>query len=104
MPTNSRLEILGLYPYPDLHRRPADEIHAALHDYEVAEVDWLAEIHAVNRDRDTTGARVPNRGDRRGRVHHREDNAAEHVIEIIRVLRHHELRRLVLGLPHGAGY
>src|SRR4051794_136098 len=49
-------QLLGLDAHSDLHRRSADVIHTRLHDDQVAEVDGLAEIHAVDRCRDDAGA------------------------------------------------
>src|SRR5690606_36762602 len=38
-----------------------------------------------------------------GLVDHREHDAAEHVAEVVGVLRHHDLRRLVLRFGDGTG-
>src|SRR5688572_15820614 len=61
-------EILGLDPDADLHRRASNEVHARLHDHELAEVDRLAKVDPIDGDGDTVAPRMPDRGDRRRAV------------------------------------
>jgi hypothetical protein len=91
-------EILRLDTHSNFHRRFPDEIHARPHDHEIADVDWLTEIDAIDRSCDTRCARMPHGGHRGGCVHHGQNDAAEDVAEDVSVLRHHYLRRLVARL------
>ena len=59
----SRLQIFRFDAHADFHGSAADIVHAALHYHEIAEVDWLAEIDPVDRGRDTSAPRVPDRTD-----------------------------------------
>ena len=97
----ARQEIFGLDPDTDLHRGPPDEIHARFHDDQITQMDGLAEIDPVDRDGDAVVARVTKGGDGRGPIHHRKDDAAEDMTEIVRVLRHHDLGGFVLSLADG---
>ena len=102
MTPNSGQQMLGLDANADFHRCPSDEIHAALHDHELANTNRLAKINAIDGDGHAAHARVTNRGHRGRSVHHREDYSAKNVVQIVRVLRHHQLGGLVLRLPNCA--
>lgn len=102
MAANTRDEILRFHPHSDFHGRAADVVHARLQDDQLAQVNGLAKVHTVDRRGDTCRARVADRGHRGGLVDKRHDHAAEHVTQIVRILRKHERRRFVLRLPHGA--
>ena len=55
------LKIFGFDSHSNFHRRAANEIHAALHDHEIANVDRLPKIDAVHRYGDAGETRVPDR-------------------------------------------
>src|SRR3954464_4400618 len=44
----SRQQVLRLPPHSDFHRRPADIVHARLHDEQVSDVNRLPEIDAID--------------------------------------------------------
>src|SRR5579871_6179497 len=48
VPAPASQEILRLDPHADFHRRTSDVIHAGLHDDQIADVNRLAEIHAID--------------------------------------------------------
>ena len=49
-------QLLGFDANANFHRRAADIVHTRFHDNEIAEVDWLAEVDAVDRCRNDAGA------------------------------------------------
>lgn len=70
MPANTRYQVLGFDPHADFHRAASHEIHARLHDDQVAYMNGLAKIHPVNGHCYTGLAGVPDSGHCRGGVHH----------------------------------
>jgi hypothetical protein len=100
MTTDSGLKILSLDANSNFHRRSADEVHAAFHYHEIAHVDGLPEINTVDRYGNAVHPRMTNCGHCGSRVHHSENHSAKNVIEIVGVLGHHELRRLMLRLAN----
>jgi len=99
---NTGLKILGFDSNSDFHRRATDKVHAALHDDQIADVDRFPEIDSIDRDRNTVHSGVTDRRYRGRRIHHRENDAAKYVVEIVGVLRHHQLRSFVLRLANCA--
>src|SRR5216110_984498 len=99
----SRQHVLGEHLHADFHRGPAGEVHPRHRRHQLADVDRLAEIDLVNRDRDALTARVADRGDRGDAIDEREDVAAEHVAHDVRVMRHHQLGEHSFGLARVTG-
>src|SRR5213075_535377 len=60
----ARQHLLGEHLHADFHRRPAGEVHARHRRDEVADVDGLAEIDLVDRNRDAFAMRMANGGHR----------------------------------------
>lgn len=98
MSPNSGEEIFSLDADANFHGGLADKVHARLHDDEIANMDGLPEIHPVHRSRNACLAGVSHGGHGGRSIHHAQDDPAENVAEIIRMLRHHYLRRLVVGI------
>src|SRR2546430_7850387 len=61
----------------------------------------LAEIDARDRRSCHTCPAVTKRGNRSALVHHGKNHPAEDVPHVVRMLRHHELRRFVLAFANG---
>lgn len=96
-------KVFSLDPDTHFHRSPPDKVYTRLHDDEVANVNGLPEIDAVNRHRNACLPGVTNCGDCSGRIHHSEYDTAEHVPKIIGVLRHHDLGSLVIRIGDAPG-
>ena len=89
-------ELLRFDTHAHFHRGRSHVVDARLHDHEIAHEDRLPEIDAIDGRCHDVEPAVPEGRDRGGLVHHGEHHAAEHVTEVIRVMRHHQLGRLVL--------
>ncbi len=98
MAANPGEKIFGLDAHANFHGALAHKVYTGLHDHEIADMNWLAEIHSINRRRDACLARVPDGGYSGRGVHHAQDDTAEHVAKIVGVLRHHYLRCFVMGI------
>jgi hypothetical protein len=101
MPTLARHELFGLDADADFHGRTTDEVDARLHDDEIAQMYRLSKVDTVDRGGHDRRSGMAKGGDRRRLVHHRHDDAAEHVSEVVRVAGHHELGGFVLALLDG---
>src|SRR6266545_46078 len=99
----ARQHVLGEHLHPDFHRRPPREVHARHRRHQLADVDRLAEVDLVYRDRDTFTVRVADRRDRGDAVDEGQDVAAEHVAHDVRVVRHHQLREHRFGFAGMTG-
>jgi hypothetical protein len=99
---NASQQMLGLDTNADFHRRSPDEIHAEFHDHELANANGLAKIDSIDGNGDAAHSRMTNRAHSGGSVHHRQNHSAENVVQIVGVLRHHQLGSLVLSLPNRA--
>src|SRR2546425_8563466 len=73
----SRQHVLGEHLDAHLHGGAAREVHARHRRHQVADVDRLAKVDLVDRDRDTLAVRVSNGGDRGDAVGEREGVDAE---------------------------
>jgi len=96
-------QLFRLDANPYFHRGPTDVIDARLHDDQVAEVNRLAKVDAVDRCRDHGRSRVSKRGDRSALVHQGKNHAAEDVTKVVRMSGHHELGRFVLAVADALG-
>jgi hypothetical protein len=93
---HTRNQVLRLDADADFHRCAADVVDARLEHDEVAQVDGLAKVDAVDGSSHARGPCVTDRGNGRRLVHERHDDAAEHVAQVVGVLGKHESRRLML--------
>src|SRR5207249_6306024 len=90
-------EILGFDPDSDLHRGCSGVVNRGLEVEEVAHIDWMVEVHAVDACRDHNSSRVAQGRDSGGDVDKFEDCAAVDVSHRIGVYRHHLTRESGLG-------
>ena len=92
MPLLTRQHVLGDDLDPYLHRGAAREVDARVRRHQLTHVDRFPEVHLVHRHRDARLRGMADRGHRGHPVHQPQDDAAEHVAQDVRVLRHHQLR------------
>src|SRR2546427_11839111 len=89
MRNSTRLEILGFDPDSDLHRGRSSVVDRGFEVEEVAHIDWMVEVHAVDACCDHNSSRVSQGRNPSCNIDKFEDCAAVDVSHRIGVYRHH---------------
>ncbi len=92
--TPARERLLGKHRHFDFQRRREHRRDACLQHDEIADLDRIEKLEAVDRRRHDQFVRVTERGDRGGDIDEVHDGAAEHESHRVCVVRQHDLDHL----------